>query len=627
MAPDLWVPIGAWPHLATGEFRTLDLERRGWGWLTVFGRLKPGVSLAQAQASLDLAVQHEAAAFPDGAPGTEKRTLEPTLRNAAGFGQSGNPVGFLAMLVGAAGIALAIACANLANLLLARAAARRKEIAVRQALGASRGRLVRQLLTESVALGILGGAAGLVVASWSIGLITRMPLPGDFSFAVFAPALDARALGFSLLLSIGTGLAFGLIPALQTSGHAVSATLKSSGTSVAPRSTARGALLVIQVSLCLLLLVGAGLLGRSLQSALAIDVGFQPRGLTLASVNLGLQRYEGPRADAFLRDLRQRVAAAPGVRAATWAGLVPMSGGEWVETFSIEGRADSAAGKPPEAGINIVAADFYRTMGIPLAAGREFDDRLDRADSAPVAVVNESMAKRYWPDGDAVGRHIRVGGAERTVVGVSRDFRTGSLRDAATPQIYMPLTQGGPTAGLQTMNLVVRGDGARTDAASLVRAKIRELDPTLPVADVHPYAAELAGQLVPQRLGSALLGVFGLLCLALAAVGIYAVISYSVAGRTREIGIRMALGARAADVRHLVVAQSARPVGVGLALGLGLGAAAAFALRGFLFGVSPADPLTFVAVTGLLAACALLAAWLPARRASKIDPMAALRAD
>ncbi|HVQ54481.1 MAG TPA: ABC transporter permease [Thermoanaerobaculia bacterium] len=625
LAPDLWVPIGAWPHLATGEFRTLDLERRGWGWLTVFGRLKPGVSLPQAQASLDLAVRQEAAAFPDGAPGTEKRTLEPTLRNAAGFGQSGNPVGVLALLVGAAGIALAIACANLANLLLARAAARRKEIAVRQALGASRGRLVRQLLTESVALGVLGGAAGLVVASWSIGLITRMPLPGDFSFAIFAPALDARALGFSLLLSVGTGLAFGLIPALQTSGHAVSATLKASGTSVAPRTTARGTLLVIQVSLCLLLLVGAGLLGRSLQRALAIDVGFQPRGLTLASVNLGLQRYESPRADAFLRDLRQRVAAVPGVRFASWAGLVPMGSGEWVENFSIEGRPESPAGKHPEAGVNLVAADFYRTMGIPLADGREFDDRLDRADSAPVAVVNESMARRYWPDG-AVGRRIMIGGAERTVVGVSRDFRTGSLRDGATPQVYMPLAQS-PGSGLRTMTLVVRGDDPRTDVGSLVRAKIRELDPTLPVADIHPYAAELAGQLVPQRLGSALLGVFGLLCLALAAVGIYAVISYSVAGRTREIGIRMALGARAADVRTLVVAQSARPVGVGLALGLGLGAAAAFGLRGFLFGVSPADPLTFAAVTALLAACALVAAWLPARRASKIDPALALRAD
>jgi len=626
LAPDLWVPIGAWPRLATGEFRQLDLERRGWGWLTVFGRLKPGVSLAQAQASLDVAVQREADAFPDGEPAAEKRRLAPTLRNAAGFGQSGNPVGFLAMLVGAAGVALAIACANLANLLLARAASRRKEVAIRQALGAGRARLVRQLLTESVLLGILGGAAGLLVANWSLGLITRMPLPGDFSFAVFAPALDARALAFSLLLSVGTGLAFGLIPALQTSGRAVSETLKSSGSSVSPRSTARGALLVVQVSLCLLLLVGAGLLGRSLQRALAIDVGFQPRGLTLASVNLGLQRYEAPRAVAFLRDLRQSVAAVPGVRAASWAGLVPMSGGEWVETFSIDGLADSPSGKHPEAGVNVVAADFYRTMAIPLAAGREFDDRLDRADSAPVAIVNASMASRYWPAGDALGRRITIGGAERTIVGVSRDFRTGSLRDAATPQIYMPLAQAGPGAGLQTMTLVVRADDARTDAGAIVRGQIRRLDSTLP-ADVHPYAAELAGQLVPQRIGSALLGVFGLLCLGLAAVGIYAVISYSVAGRTREIGIRMALGARAADVRTLVVVQSARPVAAGLALGIALGAAAALGLRGFLYGISPADPLTFVGVTALLALCALVAAWLPARRASRIDPMKALRTE
>ena len=458
VAPDLWVPIGAWPSLATGEFRTLDLERRGWGWLSVFGRLKPGISIAQAQASLDVAVAREDAAFPNDAPSDSKRTLEPTLRNAAGFGQSGNPVGFLAMLVGAAGIALAIACANLANLLLARAAARRREIAVRQALGASRGRLVRQLLTESLALGVLGGAAGLVVAGWSLGLIAKMPLPGDFSFSVFAPALDARALGFSLFLSIGTGLAFGLIPALQASGRAVGASLKTSGAAGTPRSTARGVLLVVQVSLCLLLLVGAGLLGRSLQSALATNVGFQPRGLTLASVNLGLQRYESSRAEAFLRDLRQRVAAAPGVRSAAWAGLVPMGSGEWVENFSIAGRPDSPAGKHPEAGINLVSADFYRTMQIPVAQGREFDDRLDRADSAPVALINEAMAKRYWPNETAVGRRITIGNAERTIVGVSRDFRTGSLRDAPTPQVYMPLAQGGPSAGLQTMTLVVRGE-------------------------------------------------------------------------------------------------------------------------------------------------------------------------
>ncbi len=626
VAPELWVPIGAWPRLATGEFRTLDLERRGWGWLTVFGRLKPGVSIAQAQASVDVAARQEAATFPDDAPADAKVTLQPTLRNAAGFGQSGNPVGFLAMLVGAAGVALSIACANLANLLLARAAVRRREIAVRQALGASRSRLLRQLLTESIALGALGGAAGLLVASWSLGLIVKMPLPGDFSLAVFAPALDLRALGFSFLLSIATGLAFGLLPALQASGRSVGASLKTPGAAGPSRSAARAGLLVAQVSLCLLLLVGAGLLGRSLQRALATDVGFQPHGLTLASVNLGLQRYDPHRAEAFLRDLRQRVATSPGVRTASWAGLVPLGGGEWVETFSIEGHP-APGGKQPEAGINLVAADFFRTMGVPLAAGREFDDQLDREASAPVALLNEAMAKRYWPSESAVGRRITIAGAERTVVGVSRNFRTGSLRDEPTPQVYLPLAQGGPSAGLQTMTLVVRGQDPRMDPGSLVRAEIRKLDAALPVADIHPYATELAGQLVPQRLGSALLGLFGLLSLTLAAVGIYAVISYSVTGRTREIGIRMALGARAQDVRALVVAQSARPVALGLALGIALGAAAARLLRGFLYGISPSDPVTFGGVTALLVLCALLAAWLPARRASKIDPVAALRAD
>jgi predicted permease len=627
MAPDLWVPIGAWPQLATGEFRTLDLERRGWGWLTVFGRLKPGVSIAQAQASLEVAARQEAAVYPDDASADAKMELRSTLRNAAGFGESGNPVGFLAMLVAAVGVVLAIACANLANLLLARVSARRKEIAVRQALGASRSRLVRQLLTESVALGVLGGAAGLLVASWSLGMIVKMPLPGDFSFAVFAPALDLRALAFSLMLSIATGVLFGLIPALQASRGGVGASLRVSGPSEPPRSAARGALLVAQVSLCLLLLVGAGLLGRSLRRALRMDVGFQPRGLTLATVNLGLQRYDAPRAAAFLRDVRQRVATAPGVRSASWVGLVPLGGGEWVETFSAEGVAPLPGGKHPEAGTNLVAADFYRTMGIPLAAGREFDERLDREDSAPVAMINEAMAKRYWPAGTAVGRHITMGGAERTIVGVSRNFRTGSLRDEPSPEIYLPLLQAGPGAGLQSMTLVVRGEEPSMDLGSLIRAEIRKLDTTLPVTDIHPYESELASQLVPQRLGGALLGLFGLLSLALAAVGIYAVISYSVAGRTREIGIRMALGARAADVQWLILAQNARPLVIGLVLGLVLGAAAARLLRGYLFGISSSDPATFLGVTVLLGLCGLVAAWLPARHAARVDPMTALRSE
>ena len=531
------------------------------------------------------------------------------------------------MLVAAVGVALAIACANLANLLLARAAARRKEIAVRQAIGASRSRLVRQLLAESVALGVLGGAAGLLVASWSLGLIAKMPLPGDFSLSVFAPALDARALGFSFLLSVATGLAFGLLPAIQTSGRAVGTALKEdSGITAFPRSAARSLLVAAQVSLCLVLLVAAGLLARSLQRALATDLGFQPRGLSLASVHLGLQRYDAPRAGAFLRELRERVAASPGVRAASWVGLVPLDGGQWTETFAIEGRS-APDGRREEVEINALGAGFFATMEIPLVEGREFDDRLDREGSEPVVVVNAAMAQRHWPGQSALGRRIDIAGAARTVVGVGRDFRTGSLRDGPVPQVYLPLAQGMATVGLQPVTLLVRAASPRTDAVSAVRAEIRRLDPSLPVSGLRTYEAALGSQLVPQRLGSALLGLFGLLSLTLAAVGIYAVISYSVAGRTREIGIRIALGARAADVSSLVVAQSARPVAVGLALGIALGAAAARLLRGFLYGVSPSDPTTFGVVIALLLGSALAAAYLPARRASRIDPIRALRSE
>jgi predicted permease len=623
-APDLWVSIGAWPQLATGQFQRLDLQRRGWGWLSALGRLKRGVSIAQAQAAVEVATRQESAAFPDDLEADAHFTLRPTLRAAAGFGQEGDPVSFLALLVGAVGVTLAIACANLANLLLARAAARRKEIAVRQAIGASRSRLLRQLLTESVTLSLLGGAAGLLVASWALGLAVRMPLPGDFSLALFAPALDLRALGFAFLLSVATGLAFGLLPALQASGLSVGAVLKASASTASPRSAARGVLVAAQVSLCLLLLVAAGLLARSLQRALATDLGFQPRGLTLASVDPGLQRYDAARSEAFFRELRERVAASPGVREASWVGLVPLSGGQWTETFSVPGRP-APEDRREEVEINLLGAGFFRTMEIGIAEGREFDDRLDLSGSAAVVVVNEAMARRVWPGESALGRRIDIAGAQRTVVGVARNFRTGSLREGPVPQVYFPLAQGAENAGLVT--LVARGQSERTDVASIVRAEIRRLDPTLPVAAIGTCEAEIGGQLVPQRLGSALLGLFGLLALALAAVGIYAVISYAVAGRTREIGIRMALGARSSDVRALVVAQSARPVAAGLLAGVALGAAAARLLRGFLFGISASDPVTFFAVTALLLLCALGAAYLPARRASRIDPMTALRTD
>ena len=616
LAPDVWVPIGAWPRLATGAFRNLDLQGRSWSWLSTFGRLAPGVSVGQAQAALDVAARREAAAFPDHAP-SRSFALRPTIRTAAGFGQSGDPVVFLATLAAAVASALVIACANLANLLLARGAARQREIAVRQALGATRSRLIRQLLTESVLLAVLGGAAGIAVASWSLSLLVGMPMPGEGSLEPFAPALDGRALLFSTLLSVATGLVFGVLPAIQTSRRPPAPALKSSG--AAPRSILRGALVAAQVALSLALLVGAGLLARSLQRALSADVGFQPRGVTLARIDLGLQGYDAKRADAFTSALAERVRSSPGVADTAWTALVPLSGGEWADSFQIVGRPPD---RSQEASTNAVSAGFFRTLGIPLVAGRDFDERLDPPGSA--VVVNEAMAKRYWPGASPVGARIQIHGAERSVIGVARDFRMTSLRDAPVPQAFFPIRPGEGGA-LMPLTLLVRTRDPHADPARAVLAEIRGLDGTLPVSGPRSYASELGAQLVPQRLGAALLGVFGLLSVALAAIGIYSVISYSVARRTREIGVRMALGARPADVRALFVAQTARPVAAGLVAGLALGAAAGTALRGFLYETSPSDPPAIAAAAALLLAGALAAAWLPARRAARIDPMAALR--
>ena len=625
LAPDLWVPIGSWPRLATGRFDSLGLQKRGWSWLSLLGRRRAEVSIAQAQSEIDAATRQQHSAFPDDAPDDMRLVLRPTVTDAAGFGESGNPVGFLALLAAAVAVALAIACANLGNLLLTRAAARRREIAVRQALGASRFRLLRQLLTESAVLAFLGGGAGLLVAGWALSLAERLPLPAGASIATFAPALDPRAFAFAFLLSAATALAFGLLPALHASRNAPVAALKNVDGGGPRPSSLRNALVVTQVSLCLALLVGAGLLGRSLQRALSTDLGFQPGGLVLASINPGLQRYDAARAETLLRELPRRLAASPGIRGASWMELVPLSGGQAVESFAVPGRP-APAGKPLEAEVNVLGGGFCRVMGIPLVSGREFDDAVDRPVSEPVIMVNEAMAKLYWPGRNAVGERLDIGGL-RTIVGVTRDFRTGALGDAPVPQIYLPLVQRIPESGLGALTLVARADGPGAGAAAVISAEAHRIDPSLPVSGIRSFESELGSQLLAQRLGSALLGLFGVLSLGLAAVGIYAVVSYAVARRIREIGIRMALGARAADVTSLVFSQSARPIAVGLGLGLALGAAEARLLREFLFEVSPLDPVTFAAVALLLAACGAAAAWLPARRAARIDPMAALRSE
>ncbi|HEY1249976.1 MAG TPA: ADOP family duplicated permease [Thermoanaerobaculia bacterium] len=620
--PDLWVTIGAMPRLATGGLARLDIQSRNWGWLRAFGRLAPGVTRSGAASALVTILQGEAAAHGE--------TFDPSLwslsltrAGAAGLGGKESTGGLFVILSAAVAAALLIACANLANLLLARAAAREREVAIRRALGASRARLVGQMLAESLLLALAGGACGLLGASWAISALSGLGLPGGLTLGIFEPEIGGRVAGFAMLVSGLTGVAFGLLPALHASRAPIESVLRSTASTLARRSVARGVFLGAQVALCLALLATAGLFTRSLSRALAIDLGFRPAGMTLAKVRLGLQRYDPPRAAAFLDDLTRRLSAQSGVRAVSWTGILPLSGEESVETFEAEGYAP-AAGEKPVAQVAVVGAGYFRALQVPLAAGREFEAS-DRGDAPPVAVVNEAMARRYWPGRSPIGRLLTVD-KPRRVVGVVRDARFASLSAAAEPYAFAPVLQF-PTAALDELTLVVRADATPAVAAGWIRAAVRELDPSLPVTAVGPYADVIAGLLLPQRAGAALLGVFGALALLLAAFGIYAVVSYSVAQRTREVGIRIALGAAPAEVRGLVVRQSAAPIAAGLAAGLLLAAAAARLLGGLLYGVAPLDPIAFGAATLALAASGLLAAWVPARRASRIDPIAAIRTE
>jgi putative ABC transport system permease protein len=620
--PDLWVTIGAMPRLATGGLARLNIQSRNWGWLTLFGRLEPGISRSAAMASVATILGREAAAHGEDFK-ADAWSLVPTARVAAGAGDEPSPARVFGILAGAVAAALLIASANLANLMLARAAARQREVAIRRALGASRARLVGQMLAESVLLSLAGAAAGLLAASWALSALTRVSLPADLTLALFRPGLGGREVAFALAVSVLTGVAFGLIPAIQASGGAIDSILRSTASTLAPRSLARGIFLGTQVAVCLALLACAGLLGRSIANALSIDLGFRPGRVTLAKVRLGLQRYDPAHGAAFVEELPRRLAEKPGVTAVSWTGILPLSGEESIETFEAEGYTPRP-GEHPTIHVAVVGAGYFRTLQIPVAAGREFGSG-DRAGVQPVAVVNEAMARRYWRGQSPIGRLLTID-TPRRVVGVVRDSLFASLSSAATPHAYAPILQF-PTAALDELTLLARTDAHPAVAAEWIRAAIHELDPALPVTSLQPYGSVIAGRLLPQRAGAAILGLFGGLSLLLAAFGIYAVVSYAVAQRTREVGIRIALGAAPVEVRSLVVRQSAAPILAGLAAGLALAAAAARLLAGFLYGVPPIDPISFGAAMLVLSASGLLAAYVPARRASRIDPIAAMRTD
>jgi predicted permease len=628
---DLWVPLSTEPllnpqvagRMETGEGADI-LRRRNTHWLAVFGRLGAGVTREQAGAELGGIARRVAEA-------QRGRVDHETLRRVELLSMSGGmdprdqeealPVAGVVM--GVVGIVLLIACANIAGLLVARAAARRRETAIRQALGAGRARLVRQWLTESVLLGLLGGAFGLLLALWANDLLLfyahQTPL------AALDLRLDYRVLTFALCVSVGSGVVFGLAPALQASRLDIVTALKTEDAlarASSRRSRLRAAFVTAQVTLSVVLLVCAGLFIRSLQSAHTIDPGFRVERALTVPVDLGLLRYGAEEGRGFYRELLARVESQPGVEGASLVRFAQLGFSFAQGQVFAEGRA-SAVGDGLSAGFNVVGPRYFRTMNTTLVRGRDFTEA-DREGAPAVAVVNETLAASLWPGEDPLGKRLSfegAGGPFLEVVGVARDGKYRSLGDRPRPYLFRPLMQSYEPR----MTLVVRTKGEPLALAGAVREQLRALDANLPLGEVKTLEEQFELSLLPARAAAWTLGSFGLLALALAAIGVYGVVSYTVAQRTREIGVRMALGAGRADVLRLVLGEGLSVVGVGLAVGLLLAFAATRLVEGFLYGVGATDPLTFAGVPLVLGAIALVAGYLPARRATRVDPLVALR--
>jgi predicted permease len=588
-------------------------------WLQVFGRLKPGVSFAQAQNEMSTIARRAERAHPASQGWGVK--LVPMAETIVG---EVRPV--LHLLLGAVAFLLLIACANVASLLLGRATTRSKEMAMRAALGAGRSRIVRQGLAESLLLAALGGALGLLFARGGLAALLALA-PATLPRAQTV-VLDGRALALTLALTVATGVAFGLVPALQAARAPLYQTLKR-GVQGSPQSghrqRLRSAVVVSQLAIALVLLAGAGLLMRSFSRLVEVDPGFNPREALTASVFLQLSLRSPDaqaRSVAFANAAVEGMAALPGVRAAAVVTRLPFEGGQTMP-FSVEGRPPSAGGDRLVSTHFNVGPDYFRAMGIPLLRGRAFASR-DVAGAALVAIINESIARGFFPGEDPLGKRILIGGMACEVVGVAGNVRSDRLDGEAIFQTYQPFAQAAP---VRSMAFVIRTAGPPAAQVGAVRAVLSRLDPKLPTQKVRPLSTLVADSISRQRFAMTLFALFSGMALLLAAIGIYGVMAYAVSRRTGEIGIRMALGARAGAILRLVFAQAGRLV----ALGVLAGVIGALLLTRFmekmLFDVRSYDPLTFVAIVILLVAVAGLACLLPARRAATVSPMVALRAD
>ena len=619
---DFWAPMMMAEEL---ERSPKQLSQRGDHWMNVFGRLRPGVSRVQAASEMTSIAQRLNQAYPNDRAKTTRVVVQTEIdgrwEEAAVIFKS---AGGIAMAIVA--LILLIACANVANLLLARAASRRKEIGIRLALGASRSRLIRQLLTESLLLSVLGGCGGLLLAYWVTGAMQGFVPILPYNLVTDFFALDARALWFTLAVSLMTGVVFGLAPAWHASKTELVPVLKGDAnvgeSGILRRLTLRNVLVVAQVALSLVVLVCGGLFIKSFRNAQTMDPGFTTRDIILVSLNPQLVGYDEEQTKNFFNQVVVRAAALPGVQAASVARLIPL-GDSSNSNGPVLKEGETLA--PGEAGRNImnnvVSPGFFKTLQIPLVGGRDFDEH-DRKGAPKVIIVNERMAQMLWPGENAVGKHLSIGNRDPIeVVGVAKTGKYKALAENPRPYYYSPMAQRGPSG----MTLMVRTSNDPRNLVGAIRQEVQTMDARMPLANVKTMTEHMTWALWAPNMAATLSLAFGLVALLLAAVGLYSVMAYVVSQRTRELGIRMALGAKRSDVLKMITSQGMRLSAVGIVIGLLLSLALARLLSAVLIGVSAYDVATFVVVPALLVLVALVACLVPARRATKVDPLVALR--
>jgi predicted permease len=620
--PDLWAPLAFTPN-------DLEPDNRGAHWLLVIGRLAPGATMTGGTQEVAAIARRLEAQYPEMNTGFSA-TLIPLREEMVGKVRPA-----LLVLLGAVGFVLLIACANVANLLLVRAASREGEIAIRTALGAGRMRIVRQLVTESVLLAVLGASLGVLLAAWGVDLLVALGPQG--LPRLDEVRIDGGVLLFTTLVAVVTGVAFGLIPALHAARPGIGQTLREGSRGTSSRGAServRRLLVVTEMALAVVLLTGAGLLIRSFVRLLAVDPGFRPEHVVTFNLTLPEPKYtSGQRVRTTVADLRERITSLPGAQSSAIGFGLPMSGMQFRTSVDVAGRPPLPPGKRNPIDVRIASPGYFATLGIPLVRGRDFAST-DRATSAQVAIINADAARRYFPAEDPIGKRIELGWSRDTagsggptamggeIIGIVGDVKQFGLSADAAPMTYLPFEQ----AAINDISVVVRSAADPALLASAARRIVRELDPDLPIFGFTTLQDVIAESVSQPRFYTLLLGLFAALALVLAAVGIYGVISYLVSQRTRELGIRLALGATASQVLRLVLGQGLTLAVAGVIVGVGASFWLTRLIAGLLYGVGAADPFTFAGVVIVLLLVAGLACYLPARRAARVDPLTAIRA-